>query len=75
MNYMIYGKHKDDKSYGAMDLSTGSVGVGLMYATLVPNFERAKHYVDTLAAQIKDFSFQVRGAGTSKVYYTGGQSG
>lgn len=72
MNYILYGKHKDDKSYGAMNLVDGSIGVGLMFATLIPNLERAKHYADTLTAHIKDFSFQVRGAGTSKIYYTAG---
>ena len=44
MNYILYGKHKDDKSYGAMNLVDGSIGVGLMFATLIPNLERAKHY-------------------------------
>lgn len=69
MNYMLYGKYKDDKSYGAMDLADGSVGVGLIYATLVPNIERAKKYADELMAKCSDFTFQVREAGKSKVVY------
>lgn len=72
MNYMIYGKHKEDKMYGAMNLSDGSIGVGLMFATLIPDFERAKYYADTLADHIHNYSFQVRGAGTQKIYYTAG---
>lgn len=72
MNYMIYGKHKDDKSFGAMDLANGTVGVGLVFATLIPDLERAKGYVDKLAEITGDYTFQVRGAGTAKVFYTKG---
>lgn len=74
MNYMIYAKHKDDKAFGAMNLAEGTVGVGLMFATLIPDLDRAKSYADRLAANTTDFIFQVRGAGQSKVFYTKGQS-
>lgn len=72
MNYIIYGKHKDDKSFGAMDLANGTVGVGLVFATLIPDLERAKGYVDKLTEMADDYTFQVRGAGTAKVFYTKG---
>lgn len=72
MNFLIYGKHKDDKRYGAMDIKSGSVGVGLLYATLITDLSKAKGYVDQLAEGNTDFSFQVRGAGTSKIYYSRG---
>ena len=69
MNYMLYGKHKDDKHFGAMNLSDGSIGVGLIFATLIPDIERAKKYTDELMANCPDFTFQVREAGKSKVVY------
>ena len=69
MNYIIYGKHKDDKRFGPMDLTSGHVGVGLVYATLIPDIERAKGYADTLTAKCPDFSFQVRAAGKAKAVY------
>lgn len=69
MNYMLYGKHKDDKHFGAMNLSDGSIGVGLVFATLVPDLDRAKGYADKLTAECSDFTFQVREAGKSKVVY------
>lgn len=69
MNYMIYGKHKDDKRFGPMNLAEGRVGVGLVFATLIPDVEKAKEYADTLAEQCPDFTFQVRVAGKSKVVY------
>lgn len=72
MNYIIYGKHKTDKRYGAMDIKSGSIGVGLLYATLIPDLDRAKGYVDQLADNTTDYSFQVRGAGSSKIFYTRG---
>ena len=57
MNYMIYGKHKDDKQFGAMDLTEGYIGVGLVFATLIPDLERAKKYADALARQFNDYLF------------------
>lgn len=72
MNYIIYGKQKNDKSFGAMNLSEGTIGVGLVFATLIPDLDRAKGYVDRLADNVAGYTFQVRGAGTSKVYYTRG---
>jgi len=69
MNYMIYGKHEDDKRFGAMDLASGRVGVGLFFATLIPDLERAKTYADLLVEQCPEFSFQVRVAGKSKAVY------
>lgn len=72
MNYIIYGKHKDDKSFGAMNLANGTVGVGLLFATLISDLDRAKGYVDKLAEMAGDYTFQVRGAGTTKVFYTKG---
>ena len=69
MNYMIYGKHKDDKRYGPTDLSSGRVGVGLLFATLIPDFEKAKEYASKLKDNCTDFSWQVREAGKSKVVF------
>lgn len=70
---MIYGKHQEDKMYGTMNLSDGSIGMGLMFATLIPDLERAKYYADTLSEHIHDYSFQVRGAGTQRYYTSGGK--
>ena len=53
MNYIVYGKKIGARCYGAINLHEGKVGVGLVYATLIPDCGRAK----------------VRGAGTRKVYY------
>ena len=69
MNYMIYAKHRDDKRYGAVELSSGTVGVGLVFATLIPNLEKAKDYANKLKEGCPDFSWQVREAGKSKVVY------
>ena len=69
MNYMIYGRYKDDKRYGAMNLADGSVGVGQVFATLIPVLDRAKGYADILTAQCSDYTFQVREAVTSKIVY------
>ena len=69
MNYIVYGKKIGDHRYGAMNLHEGKVGVGLLYATLIPDYDRAKMYADKLAEMAPGFIFQVRGAGTHKVYY------
>ena len=69
MNYMIYSKHKDDKRFGPMNLADGKVGVGLVFATLIPDEEKAKEYADKLTEQCPDFAFQVRVAGKSKIIY------
>ena len=49
MNYIVYGKKIGDRCYGAMNLHEGKVGVGLLYATLIPDCDRAKMYADKLA--------------------------
>ena len=69
MNYIVYGKKIGDRCYGAINLHEGKVGVGLVYATLIPDCDRAKMYADKLAEMVPGFIFQVRGAGTRKVYY------
>lgn len=73
MNYIIYAKFPDEKNYGAMDLNDGSVGVGLMYATLIPTLERAKQLADSLPALCSpNMKFQVRPAGKNySVYQVG----
>jgi len=68
-NYILYCKQKGDKTFGATDLHRGRVGVGLMFATLVTDIDRAKSYADKLAADNRDYLFQVREAGKSKVVY------
>ncbi len=45
------------------------VGVGLVYATLIPSLDRAKMFADKLTAGCPDFRFQVREAGKSKIVY------
>jgi hypothetical protein len=70
MNYMVYVKAKDDKRFQAMDLSTKTVADGLVYATLIPNLERAKYRADVLAQSNEGVIFQVRVAGTNKVVHT-----
>jgi predicted RNA-binding Zn-ribbon protein involved in translation (DUF1610 family) len=71
MNYIIYGKDPaKDTKYGAMNLKEGTVGVGLVYATLVPDLGRAKGYADELAGKCPEMSFQVRRAGEGRAIYT-----
>ena len=53
----------------AVPLSEKKVGVGLVYAKLIPDCGRAKMYADKMAEMVPGFIFQVRGAGTRKVYY------
>lgn len=65
MNYIVYGKKIGARCYGAINLHEGKVGVGLVYATLIPDCGRAKMYADKLAEMVPGFIFQVRGAGTS----------
>ena len=52
MNYIIYGKKIGDRCYGAINLHEGKVGVGLVYATLIPDCGRAKMYADKLAEMV-----------------------
>ncbi len=70
-NLMVYAKHQDESKYTPMDLTTGKNGVNLMYASLIPetNLQKLQEFVDTLRQECKDFSFQIRYAGTSKVAY------
>ena len=70
MNYMIYAKHKDDKRFGPVDLRNGRVGVGLVFATLIPDIDKAKGYATELQEKCPDFAWQVREAGKSKVVFT-----
>ena len=37
MNYIVYGKKIGDRCYGAINLHEGKVGVGLVYAMLIPD--------------------------------------
>ena len=37
MNYIVYGKKIGARCYGAINLHEGKVGVGLVYATLIPD--------------------------------------
>lgn len=69
MNYIVYGKKIGARCYGAINLHEGKVGVGLVYATLIPDCGHAKMYADKLAEMVPGFIFQVRGASTRKVYY------
>ena len=70
MNYVLFGRYKDDKRFGAMNIAEGRVGVKQVFATLIPDFERAKGYADSFTSQCKDYTFQVREAATSKIVYT-----
>jgi len=69
MNYMVYMKGAEDKQFGAMNLKEGTYGVGLVYATLIPDLERAKGYANTLAKDIRGATFQVRPAGKTNAVY------
>ena len=55
MNYIVYGKKIGDRCYGAINLHEGKVGVGLVYATLIPDCDRAKMYADKLAEMVPGF--------------------
>ena len=55
MNYIVYGKKIGARCYGAMNLHEGKVGVGLLYATLIPDCDRAKMYADKLAEMAPGF--------------------
>ena len=66
MNYIVYGKKIGARCYGAINLHEGKVGVGLVYATLIPDCGRAKMYADKLAEMVPGFIFQVRGAALAR---------
>lgn len=69
MNYILYGKTAIDKTFKAVDLTTGVFVKNLMYASLVKpeNLERLKAMAD---ANVKyGVASQIRIAGTSKVVY------
>lgn len=65
---MVYGKHKDEKRYGAVNLKNGTIGVGLVFASLVPEeqTEQLKEQVQALNESNPDFHFEIRYAGTNK---------
>lgn len=68
MNYIVYAKRPStDKRFGPMNLENRIYDVGLLSATLISDFERAKGWLEELAALLPDMSFQVRIAGTNKV--------
>lgn len=70
-NLMIYAKKKGEKRFGAVNLASGQIGVGLVYATLIPDQKLSvlKNRVQMLQHQNPDAAFQIRYAGTSKVLY------
>lgn len=61
MYYRIYGKHKDDKRFCALDLSTGAFVNNLMYATFFreEEKEKAQSIVKNLQENNKDFEFKI----------------
>jgi hypothetical protein len=69
LNYMVYAKHKDDKRFDPVDFKSGHVGVGLAFATLIPDVEKAKTYATKLKEECPDFAWQVRVAGKSKIVF------
>ena len=68
LNLMVYGKHKNDKRYGAVDLRNGKIGVGLVFASLISEekVEQLKEQVRGLNKVCPDFNFEIRYAGTNK---------
>ena len=68
MNLMVYGKHKDDKRYGAVNLKNGTIGVGQVYASLIPEekVDQLKIQVQDLNNMNPDFHFEIRYAGTNR---------
>lgn len=71
MNLMLYAKGPDEKRFGAVDLAHGAIGVGLAYATIVPEekLEVLKSRANTLHLHDPAYTVQIRYAGTQKVLY------
>ena len=64
--YRLWEENWRPLLWRAINLHEGKVGVGLVYAMLIPDCDRAKMYADKLAEMVPGFIFQVRGAGTSQ---------
>ena len=69
-NLMLYAKEKGEKCFGAVNMASGTFPVGLMYATLVPEakLEILKQRASLLHRMNPDITFQIRYAGTAKVF-------
>lgn len=71
-NLMVYAKHKDDRTYKAMDVSKGVQVSNLLYASLIPpaNLQQTIEFIDGAAKDAPDFSFEIRETGTNKVWHS-----
>ena len=75
-NLMLYAKGKGDKRFGAVDMSSGTFPVPLIFATIVPEaeMERFKQQASLLHRMNPDIIFQIRYAGTAKVLFQAGDA-
>ena len=75
-NLMLYAKGKGDKRFGAVDMSSGTFPVPLIFATIVPEaeMERFKQQASLLHLMNPDIIFQIRYAGAAKVLFQTGDA-
>ena len=61
-SYRIYGKHKDDKQFLAMDLGRGVFVKNLIYASIIEESEKekAETEVNYMNDSNPDFTFELR---------------
>ena len=73
-NLVVYGKHPDDKTFKAMDVSSGNVRQvsNLLYASLIKpeKISEAKAMIDDFHKQDPTWDYQLRETGTNKKWYS-----
>lgn len=72
MNYMLYTRQPEMKTFKAVDLKTGYTVSNLVYATLIPerNLELLKEAVRAEKTIQPESLFQIRKAGTSQTIFS-----
>jgi len=68
MNFLVYGREKGKVNFEACNIRTGKLGVGLAFASLIPEEKKELliEYVQYLNANVPDIEFEIRYAGTGK---------
>jgi len=67
--FMVYGKHKDNRGFRPVNLDDFSIGVDHADATRLKNFSHAVVYANVLTEKLPDFMFQVREADRPRIVY------
>lgn len=60
--YRVYGKHKNDKTFRAMDMSNGTFTSNLIYASFFyeHEYEGLQREVDYMNEHNPDYTFEIR---------------